>query len=186
MRLNVLGFLRLTCLGLACALVCGPTPAVAAPVEAPAPAVVDTGQRFVAAINSADGRALNALFDVDALGQRVLKNLDLNAVDRARYLASLRAQHAMLGYSVAAQMAAQKAKARLLTSAVSGSGPGTGAEFMVRITTTDARDNEAHGYLQVELGPDGRIVDMYDHGLALSASGQLAFSAMGMFWIPCW
>jgi tetratricopeptide (TPR) repeat protein len=77
-------------------------------------------------------------------------------------------------------MAAQKAKAKLLPSLLPSAPAGTGPEFMVRITTTDARDNEAHGYLQVELGPDGRIVDMYDHGLALSASGQLAFSAAGM------
>jgi len=151
-----------------------PTSAVAVPAEA-APGT-DTAQRLVAAINDADGAALSELIDVGALGERVLRNLDLNAVDRTRYLAGLRLQHATLGYSVAVQMGQQKAKAVLVEP--SASRPRDG--FMVRITTRDAKDNLAHGYLQVSLGEDGRIVDWYDHSLALSMSGQLAYSAAGM------
>ena len=136
----------------------------------------NTAQRLVTAINDADGPALNELIDIDALGARVLRNVDLTAVDRTRYLAGLRMQHAMLGYSVATQMGQQNAIAKLMGPAPSRAGSG----FLVRITTTDADDNRAYGYLQVECGGDGRIVDWYDHALAMSMSGQLAFSAAGM------
>jgi len=136
----------------------------------------DTAERFVSAINTANGSALHALIDVDALAARVIRNLDFNAVDRARHQARLGAEYLLLGYSVSAQMAAQQATASLLRSSSSD----RGGEFLVRITTRDAKDNLAHGYLQVELDPDGRIVDWYDHSLALSMSGQLAFYASGM------
>lgn len=154
---------------------------VATGLAAPASAAGQkTAERFVAAINAGDGGALNELIDVDALGERVLRNLGLNVVDRTRYLAGLRMQHSMLGYSVAAQMAQQKAVAVLAKPAL----PGAGEEFLVRFTMTDANDNEAHGYFQVELGEDGRIVDWYDHSLAMSISGQLAFSAAGLLTTP--
>lgn len=153
-----------------------PTSVAAQPADGGAKAVTDTAQRLVAAINEADGPALNELIDVEALGARVLRNLDPNAADHTHYLAALRLQHATLGYSVAAQMKQQSAKAALMQP--SPSRPGDG--FLVRITTTDANDNQGHGYLQVELGEDGRIVDWYDHSLALSMSGQLAFSAASL------
>src|SRR5436190_3952007 len=151
------------------------TPAVAAPA-AEAAAGTDTSQRLVAAINSADGAALTELIDVGALGERVIRNLDLNAIDRTRYLASLRLQHATLGHSVAIQMAQQKAKAVLVRPPA----PLPRNGFLIRIATRDVNDNLGQGYLQVELGDDGRIVDWYYHSLALSMSGQLAFSAVGM------
>jgi tetratricopeptide (TPR) repeat protein len=138
--------------------------------------VAATAGRFVAAINEPDGKVLNALIDIDALGARVLRNLDLNAVDQARYLVGLRMKYAMLGVSVAAQMAAQHATAALVRTLPSDSG----GEFLVRITTRDANGNLGHGYMQVELDTKGQIVDWYDHSLALSMSGQLAFSAAGM------
>lgn len=153
-----------------------PKAALAEPSDQKTAAGTSTAQRLVTAINDADGPALNELIDIDALGARVLRNIDLNAVDRTRYLAGLRTQHAMLGHSVAAQMRQQKAAAKLMPPSPSRAGSG----FLVRITTTDPNGNQAHGYLQVELGDDGRIVDWYDHSLALSMSGQLAFSAAGM------
>jgi hypothetical protein len=153
-----------------------PNAALAEPPDQKTAADPNTAQRLVTAINAADGPAVNELIDIDALGARVLRNIDLNAVDRARYLATLRMQHAMLGYSVAAQMGQQHAIAKLMPPSPSGAGNG----FLVRITTRDADDNQAYGYLQVELGGDGRIVDWYDHSLALSMSGQLAFSAAGL------
>ena len=152
-----------------------PSAASAAAGEVDSRGAATTAQRLVAAINEADGAALNELIDVDALGARVLRNLDLNALDRARYLAGLRVQHATLGYSVAAQMGQQKARAVLLKPPARA-----GGGFLVRITTTVANDTLSHGYLQVELGLDGRIVDWYDHSLALPMSGQLAFSAAGL------
>lgn len=149
---------------------------LAEPPDKKTTAGTNTAQRLVTAINEANGPALNELLDIDALGARVLGNIDLNAVDRTRYLAGLRMRHAMLGYSVATQMKQQRAIAKLMEP--SPSRPGSG--FLVRITTKDANGDQAHGYLQVELGGDGRIVDWYDHSLALSMSGQLAFSAAGL------
>lgn len=143
---------------------------------APEPIPAAIGKQFVDAINSANGSALNHLIDVDALSARVLRNLDLNALDQERYVVLLQSRFGLLGYSVAAQMAAQNARAALVRSAAID----TGHEFLVRITTRDAKDNLAHGYLQVQLDPQGRIVDWYDHSLALSMSGQLAFSAASM------
>ncbi len=156
-----------------------PPPVMAEAVAAEATAVASTGQRFVTAINTADGSGLNELMDADGIAARVLAKLKLNVVDRALYVEILSTEYSTLGYSVAAQMLAQRAKATLLRSSPAGDG-GAGGEFLARITTTDAKDNEAFGYLQVSLDREGRIVDWYDHSLAVSMSGQLAFSAVKM------
>jgi len=156
-----------------------PGSGVAESVAAKTPADASTGQRFVTAINAASGSELNALMDADGIAERVLGKLKLNGVEQALYVKRLSAEYGMLGYSVAAQMLAQRAKATLLRSSPEGDG-GDGGGFLARITTTDANNNVAFGYLQVSLDREGRIVDWYDHALASSMSGQLAFSAAKM------
>lgn len=139
-------------------------------------AITDTAQQFVTAIDTANGGALNKLIDTEALSTRVLRSIELNAVDRLTYTTILGAQYGMLGYSVAGQMAQQKAKAKLVRNAQTQAG----GDFLVRLDTQDANGNQAHGFLQVELGSDGRIVDWMDHALAQSMSQQLAFSAINI------
>lgn len=117
------------------------------------------------------------MIDLDALGERVLEGLDLNAADKLRYLAGLRLQYASLGHSVALQMRAQRgAKASFVRALPRAEG----AAFMVRIDTRDAQNNVGHGYLEVEINDAGRIVDWYDHAAALSMSRQLRFTAGSM------
>lgn len=133
------------------------------------------GTQFAAAITAGDGAALNEMIDVGALGERVIAGLDANAADKLRYLASLRLQYASLGESVALQMSAQNAEAAFVRSLPRDEG----SAFMVRITTRDALNNLAHGYLEVEINDAGDIVDWYDHTVALSLSRQLQFTASG-------
>jgi len=133
------------------------------------------GNRFAAAISAGDGAALNAMIDIGALSERVIDGLDASAVDKLRYVASLKLHYAHLGASVAAQMRVQRATAHFVRAMPRKQG----AAFLVRIDSRDAGGNLAHGYLEVELNDEGRIVDWYDHATALSMSRQLRFTLGG-------
>lgn len=153
------------------------TPATTiATTATPDATVALVAERFVAAINRADGSGLNELIDGAAVAARVIRNLDLETADRQRYVTSLGAQFGAVGYSMAAQMATQKATAQLLRTTAAADG----GEFLVRISTLDPKGNQAHGYLRVKLDAQGRIVDWFDHAMAQWMSGQLAFYALGM------